>query len=192
MQALTILSDLDGVGADMCAGLDDILAAEYPHLAIPSVGDADHYDLTIGLNAEQIAAINEVMSRDGFFRNLTPFPGYVEAMHELLADGHDVRVCSTPWAANPGSAGEKLAWVAEHLGSQFIQRSTLTWDKTSVFGDVIVDDKPRISGARIPDWTHLLFTQPYNLSVKGAPRLDGWLGDFRTPILAAAGLRLVA
>ena len=50
----------------------------------------------------------------------------------------------------------------------------MTSDKTVVRGDVLIDDKPAITGAHHPVWKQLLFEAPYNRHVTDRPRLTKW------------------
>jgi len=68
------------------------------------------------------------------------------------------------------------------MGEDFLRRLIITRDKTLVKGAVLIDDKPHVTGAvTAPDWTHLLFDQPYNRdnSLSSKPRLSQWC-DWRT------------
>ena len=53
-------------------------------------------------------------------------------------------------------------------------RMIITRDKTQVQGDILVDDKPRVSGSRTPSWKHVLFSQSYNQGMEGKGRLSVW------------------
>ena len=43
-----------------------------------------------------------------------------------------------------------------------------------VRGDVLIDDKPNITGSATPTWQQLLFDAPYNRHVAHLPRLSSW------------------
>ncbi|KAF4687419.1 hypothetical protein FOZ60_004000 [Perkinsus olseni] len=71
----------------------------------------------------------------------------------------------------------------EEMGRRSFRRSTtprfivdLVLDKTLLFGDVLIDDNPRITGSCSPPMFghQVLFTQPYNMRAKARLRLDGW------------------
>lgn len=83
-------------------------------------------------------------------------------MHELLDAGLDVRICTAPINAYQHCVSEKFAWVERHLGHEWIKRIILTKDKTWVRGDILIDDKPHITGSVQPTWVHYLYDQPYN------------------------------
>lgn len=77
------------------------------------------------------------------------------------------RRCSAPDSNEPHiphsrfCCQEKWEWVREHLGDEFLDRVILTRDKTVVRADLLVDDKPRITGAQhvsIPNGKSICFS----------------------------------
>lgn len=44
----------------------------------------------------------------------------------------------------------------------------------TVTGDILIDDKPSVTGVESPEWEHVLFDQPYNRDVKDKRRMVGW------------------
>jgi len=120
----------------------------------------------------------EVMSQPGFFRDLPPMPGAVEAVKEMKAEGFAVFICTSPLPSNPTCCQDKIEWVTKHLGcvGMDIMSMVMTRDKCLVQGDVLIDDKPQITGYVIPTWEHIVFDAPYN---KQGPedirlRIDTW------------------
>lgn len=75
----------------------------------------------------------------GFYANLKPLPGAVEAFHEL-AKWYDVYIASTPSWINPHSWGEKREWVEGYLGEAAFKRLILTHNKSLLKGDYLIDD----------------------------------------------------
>ena len=61
----------------------------------------------------------------------------------------------------------------EHLGFDWTARVMLTKDKTLVRGDILIDDKPEISGSLSPVWQHWLYDAPYNRHIN-TPRRIRW------------------
>lgn len=159
---MLILVDQDGVLADFEAGFLQLWRAEHP--------DAPYVDLagrTTWLIKEQYpvawhAAMDAIHTRAGFFAGLPVMDGAVQAMDALLQAGHDVRICTSPLTRWHNCVAEKHAWVEEHLGPQWVRRIILTKDKTLCAGDVLIDDKPHVTGALVPSWTHLRFDTPFN------------------------------
>merc|ERR1712050_254760 len=50
----------------------------------------------------------------------------------------------------------------------------LCQDKTTVRGDILIDDKPHITGMHPPTWQQCVFGAPYNKSRTDLPRFDHW------------------
>jgi 5'-nucleotidase len=120
--------------------------------------------------------VDAIYSSPGFFRNLEPTKGAIEAIKELVKLGYDVRICTSPLSRYEHCVLEKFEWVEKHLGRQFTKRIILTKDKTMVRGDLLIDDKPEITGVFNPTWEHIVFDYPYNKHIKGKRRLnwDNW------------------
>ena len=89
-----------------------------------------------------------VFHAEGFFAGLPPMAGGVEAMRTLASMGYRVFLCTSPVLTSSHCAGEKFEWVRHHLGPEWVARIILTSDKTAVRGDVLIDDKATIVGAR--------------------------------------------
>jgi 5'-nucleotidase len=71
--------------------------------------------------------------------------------------------------------GEKYDWISCHLGDEWCHRVIITRDKTLIKGDILIDDKPQVTGLNEkPAWKHVVFSQSYNTNVKGKMRLDSW------------------
>jgi 5'-nucleotidase len=85
----------------------------------------------------------------------------------MLAAGHDVRICTSPLSGARFCAAEKIQWVHDRLGPEWERRVIITKDKTLVRGDVLIDDKPEVTGALVPTWEHLVFEAPYNIGAAG-------------------------
>jgi len=132
------------------------------------------------------AQCQEIFHAEGFFRNLPPAAGGVEALRALNASGYRVFLCTSPVSTSAHCAGEKFEWVRHHLGPEWITRIILTSDKTAVRGDVLIDDKPKIVGAHHPVWQQLLFDAPYNLKTAATTRIGSW--DQTTLLDAIDGL----
>ena len=119
----------------------------------------------------------------GFFEDLLPVTGAVEALHEMEALGFKVFICTAPkkFYNNPSCAEEKHRWVMKHLGKKWTERIILSRDKTLVHGAVLIDDKPDVTGVASPVWKHVYFDQPYNRDVD-KPRITGW-GSWKEVLL---------
>lgn len=170
-----ILVDMDGVLADWNAAWDKALVAMGTRaLGIPFSAHRIEFNLYAGLSAEQRRVVDEITQSPGFYRNLDLIDGAKQALIEMLRSGYDVRIVTSPWNSNPTCASDKMAWVREHLGKDWGLRLIITNDKTLVFGDWLIDDKPKVKGSRIPSWEHIWFDQPLNAQLTGQRRILNW------------------
>lgn len=167
----TILFDQDGVLAHYTKAHLEAIAREFPELPRLCPEEANFFNTEEHFPKKYRTRIEALALRPGFFLNLEPIPGAIEAMQSLLSRGFDVRICTSPKKIFENCVAEKFAWVKRHLGPEFVERIVLTRDKTLVHGDVLVDDKPHITGVCTPVWKHILYDQPYNRHIIHQPRL---------------------
>eukprot|EP00916_Digyalum_oweni_P003233 GHVL01005829.1.p1 GENE.GHVL01005829.1~~GHVL01005829.1.p1 ORF type:complete len:517 (+),score=92.39 GHVL01005829.1:422-1972(+) len=115
----------------------------------------------------EVAKVMGVLAEDGFFEKLKPLPGAIESLGQLQAVPHvEVFLCTSPHPCSKNCAAEKIRWVQNNLPVEFHKRVIITYDKTLVFGDFLLDDKPSIRGVNNkPAWTHIVYSQPYNNGV---------------------------
>lgn len=174
---MRILVDQDGVIAHWGNGYGRRLDT-YGDAAvnIPRHHQQVTFDLNAGRTDDEKRIIAEVMVHPGFYSDLEPVPGAKKALKEILREGHDVRIVTSPWVSNPTCASDKLNWVVKHYGSHWGPRVIITADKTLVRGDILIDDKPEVTGSLDPEWEHVVFDQPYNQDVQRRRLLDwsGW------------------
>ncbi|KAL2298876.1 hypothetical protein Nmel_014484 [Mimus melanotis] len=89
---------------------------------------------------------------------------------------------SLPYAHQPSLAFQ-YAWVEKHFGPEFLEQIVLTRDKTVVSADLLIDDRPDITGAeQNPTWEHVLFTACHNKHLQLKPpsrRLHSWSDDWK-------------
>ncbi|WP_171046569.1 5'-3'-deoxyribonucleotidase [Pseudarthrobacter sp. NamE5] len=145
----------------------------FPHLLIADAGQRESFDLFAGLTLEEQHATAKVLDEPSFFANMLPVKGALEAVQEMLTVGIDVALCTSPWLSNPTCASDKLRWVDRYLGPAMAEATVITRDKTRVRGDVLIDDKPSVTGRAQPEWDLVRFTYHYNRHLPG-PRIDGW------------------
>lgn len=183
-----VLLDMDGVLADF----DGYVASVWPHADKPLIRHEDRREFYIAKDHPQYpkALFRRIVEAPGFFRELPPIAGALEAV-EALMERAEVYVCTAPMASHPSCADEKRAWIAEHMpgGHRYwAHRTIITNDKTLVYGDALVDDRPEVKGhRRQPDWVHILYRQPYNVDACDDPDGSGvwvsWTED--DPYLSA-------
>jgi 5'(3')-deoxyribonucleotidase len=88
----------------------------------------------------------------------------------------DIMFCTTPilYGEELWSLTEKAHWLRKHFGNWALRKLTLTSDKTTVIGKILIDDKEKIDGDENPTWTHILFDQPWNQSSESIRMKGGW------------------
>ena len=83
---------------------------------------------------------NDLDEVPGFFRDLPPIEGAIEAFHKL-SEHYDVYILSTaPWR-NPSAWIDKLLWVKKHLPEVAQKRLILSHNKHLNKGDYLIDDR---------------------------------------------------
>lgn len=92
-------------------------------------------------------------------------------------------ICTSPIKKYRYCPYEKYAWVEKHFGPEFLEQIVLTRDKTVVSADLLIDDRPDITGAeQNPTWEHVLFTACHNKHLQLKPpsrRLHSWSDDWK-------------
>lgn len=78
---------------------------------------------------------------EGFFCDLEPIEGAVDALHTLAGIGLDLYFLSTPQWSNPNCWKEKRLWVEKHYGELMFKRLILTHHKYLLKGDYLIDDR---------------------------------------------------
>lgn len=176
MNKKIILVDMDGVLADFETRFLEDWKKKFPHLPhVPLEKREKFYtmeDYPSGLEKE----IDSIYSTPGFFQNLDTIRGGKEALAKMQALGHKVFICTSPISKYETCVLEKYHWVSNNLGYEWTKKMILTKDKTIIFGEILIDDKPEHKGLRKPSWKHVLFDAPYNKHVKTKLRItwENW------------------
>ena len=172
---MIILVDMDGTIADFNGGIEAIWEREF----LPSfghkfrAGDLIQFEIVEAFPKELQEIVRGIYLRKGFYENLLPLPGAMQALNQIRATGIEVFICTSPVTFYEHCVVEKYRWVEKYLGREFVKRIVLTKDKTLVHGDILIDDKPEIKGVMKPSWRHVLFDAPYNRTID-KPRVILW------------------
>ncbi|HTN57914.1 MAG TPA: hypothetical protein VL043_06585 [Protaetiibacter sp.] len=169
-----VLFDQDGVLVDWDSRLEQLHGELFPEFDAPKAGSWTSFDLFGGLSIEQTAAMQATLDHVGFYSDIPAMPGAADAVGAVTRAGATTGVCTTPWPTNPTCASDKLDSVARLFGAQLARATTITHDKTAVVADILIDDKPTITGrVAEPAWVRIFFTQRYNRGLPGW-RIDTW------------------
>ncbi|XP_005583077.1 5'(3')-deoxyribonucleotidase, mitochondrial isoform X7 [Macaca nemestrina] len=192
-RALRVLVDMDGVLADFEGGFLRKFRARFPDQPFIALEDrrgfwvSEQYGrLRPGLSEKAIS----IWESKNFFFELEPLPGAVEAVKEMAnLQNTDVFICTSPIKMFKYCPYEKYAWVEKHFGPDFLEQIVLTRDKTVVSADLLIDDRPDITGKwpaagaePTPSWEHVLFTACHNQHLQLQPprrRLHSWADDWK-------------
>lgn len=171
-----LLIDMDGVFVDYYDHFSTIWKQKYPDRIWVKPEDLNHMYFENCYPEEYSEDILEITRGIGFFENLPPLPGAVEALKQILEDDEfDAFLCSTPDSDTVSHVGftEKARSVEKHLGRDWLRKLILTHDKTMVQAHYLIDDKPNIKGIMDPSWDQIFFSHGYNQESRGL-RLNNW------------------
>ena len=187
-----VLVDMDNTIADFDGRALEILKERHPEITV-SRTDLTKFPFAANFPNEMKPEINALFQEQGFFRSFVPIAGAIDALKEIQAEeGIEVFLCTAPIARSCYCQQEKVEWVRAHLdgsdgsasakrqrttdqGRTWVQRLVITSDKSLVRGDLLIDDAPVAKAENLePSWEHVWLTQPYNVSLSGKRRIDGW------------------
>ncbi len=96
-------------------------------------------NFTKGFNTLKTDKIQFPQSQYGFFTNLEPIDGAIEAV-KYLSEYFDVMILSRPSYLNPLCYTEKRIWVEKYFGLSFCENLILSSRKHLSIGDYLIDD----------------------------------------------------
>ena len=180
MDKKIILVDQDGPLADETAHLRKVLKERFPDQPDLHLPERKVFKLRDNFPEPYHDVIEEIRRSKGFYLSFPPIPEGIEAVRKMVELGHHVFICTAP-LTNPDDhdyhcLGEKYRWVKKYLGEEFIERIIPAKDKTMVHGEILIDDKPEITGVKTPSWEHVVFDSSYNQHVTDKRRInwDNW------------------
>lgn len=167
-----ILFDMDGILADWQKKFDGLIAEHIPEVEVITPDKVTDYHAQDLYPVEIQARIRELMLTPGFYSELAPIAGAIDAVNRM-AEKYTVFFCSAPLNGHQTCASEKVQWIREYFGSDWESKIILSNDKTLVQGDILIDDKPVIYGAiEDPNWVHIVYSHNYNRNIY--PRIEKW------------------
>lgn len=172
IEPVTVLIDVDQVVAGFVEGfMNEWIDRKYPSY-FDGITILHFWDFRVYVPDPDKHLVDKIIMSDNFYRNLPLIPGAKEAVRDIIERGHHVFFCTAPFKRNKTCESDKKLWILEHFGSDLCDNLIITGDKTMVFGDMIIDDKPEITGHRTPVWEHIWYEQPYNMNLTGKRRVN--------------------
>lgn len=172
-----VLIDMDNTLVNMDKEFRKRWAAARPFDDLEVIANRGHFEMKMNFEGDARTTAVDILSSAGFFIEFEPMAGAIEAVKEMVdVEGLSVFFCTAPTRMQYETcAAEKFAWVRKHFGEKYLSKIILGRDKTVIKGTVLIDDKPKISGANEePEWTHIMFTQSYNKKVVAKHRMADW------------------
>ena len=154
----TILIDMDNTICDFDGEVVRRFTDKFPGQMMLSTSAATRKNWGIAEDVREPYSeeVKKIFRESGFTESLPPIAGAARALKEMLAEGFDVRLCTSPLVNQPLGVGEKFVWVAAVLGDEWKKRIIITSDKTMVKGLMLIDDKLAIvdekSVCNPPEW----------------------------------------
>ena len=180
LNQVVLLVDMDGVLADYYGHFCNVFKKLHPEVQIIEPHDLSTFCIEDAYPLEYKKEIRRICCDTGFFETMPPVEGAVEAFKALLEDERfNVRICTAPELefTNQNCFSEKARWIENHLGLAALERTIITKDKTLIYGNYLIDDKPEIKGSYTPYWTQIVFNHGYNKDLPREEfpfRLYGW------------------
>ena len=162
---MRILIDMDGVIADFDGEFLKRWRERHPDKLYFPLEQRTEFYVKDQYPEELKPLVEEILLEPTFFRDMMPIAGAQAALTEMDALGLDVFICTSPFSTYQNCVLEKYQWVDNFLGTQWVNRIILTRDKTLVKGDILIDDKPQVTGVEVPSWEHVIYDRPYNRGV---------------------------
>ncbi len=168
---MIILVDMDGVIADFEKGFLDNYRRLHPNKPYVPLEKRTVFHTKNQYPKELHPIVESVYQAPGFYLSLPVIEGSIEAMLEI-SKKHDVFICTSPLSKYENCVLEKYKWVEKNLGKEWVKKIIVAKDKTLVSGGRLIDDNPKITGVKIPEWEHIIYDQPYNRSENSKRRIN--------------------
>jgi 5'(3')-deoxyribonucleotidase len=163
-----ILIDLDGT---VCDTLPDWLDCIFQRTGIRAWAHQitewemkQNSALSMLTDAELYAPLHE----PGFFANVRPLQGAIDGVEALRVAGHSIYFVTA--RCHPVSFHDTRIWLKRYFPWVDEERHLiLAYDKEVIYGDVLIDDKPKTLLSYVNAWPHALCIapeHPYNNFIK--------------------------
>ena len=168
---MIILVDMDDVLADFDGEFYRRWKVLHPEKEITPPEKRKNFYIKDESPEEYRQFISEINTTQGFIKSLPVIPGSLEGIRDIANSGYNVFICTSPLDAYHNCVKEKYEWIEEKLGIEWTKKLILTKDKTLIYGNILIDDKPEIKGSADPQWEHIVFDKSYNRRTNHARRM---------------------
>ena len=130
-----------------------------------------------GLSQKYKSGRHEFQHQKGFFKALDPIDNFQKVLRKWRDEyGWKIFFCSSPSIRSPTCHSDKSWWLRNYLDDEFARHLILTKDKSVVYGDILIDDRPNVKnyGEINPFWTQILFENAYTQDIDMKYRISGW------------------
>ena len=188
MTRTIVLVDMDGVLADFDLHFASLWRERFPGRPPFDLMRRTCFRVADELPPEWREDARSIYSVAGFFLDVPPVTGALEAMLEMPHVGLDVWICTSPLTRYNHCVLEKYQWIEQHLGFDWTERVIMTKDKGLVRGDVLIDDHPSLPGREKALWRQIVFDTPYNRHISDLTRMTSW-ASWRQALIAEGVLQ---
>lgn len=165
MSNFTLLIDIDNTIADFELQFLKKWKEKYPLRKACPCEERTSFYLHKDYSDYEQQDVDGIYHEKGFFKDIPLIPGAKEALKEMeteIAKGSmNVWLLTSP-VASEWCAKEKIFWIRNNLGTNWVPRTIMAKDKTMVRGNLLIDDKVPIKGSYKADWQQVIFHRPYN------------------------------
>jgi len=171
--------DMDGVIADWYEAFSREFVKSSNHPLVDPL-DLKHFYIENSYPPELTPLIREITLAPGFYSNMKPVEGAIEALKSMEKDVHiEPFLCTAPELdfTNQLCWSEKALWVEQHLGDYWLKRLMIVKDKSLAMADYLIDDKHVMKGQGIYEtdhgtfstsgWQRIVYDRAYNKDAKG-------------------------
>ncbi len=127
-------------------------------------------------------------SRAGFFQELEPIPGSIEAVKKLIADPRfEVFILTAPSYHNPYCYMDKRIWIEKYFGVEFCKQLVICYHKERFIADILIDDSEKngqlkfkgelikFGSEKFPNWDEVMkYLDTYQSKTSLMDRLKGF------------------
>lgn len=147
------------------------LFPDYP--LVPEEEQKDYNDLI--QPGGDWAMVRTVMADPELYQDLEFYDGAIEAVLATVEAGYRDTILTTPDITNAACAPAKQDQIRKAFGDEWVKRIIMAHDKTLVNAEILVDDKPVITGLHAPAWTRIMPDRSFNRYVQdGEIVMDTW------------------